>query len=402
VRDRAGRTNARDPAPAAHGGRFSARPRPTAGAPGAVSGRATIRRDDVTYRIAIQPDQLTQKNGERQSFSARWAQLAAQAGMEVRFVDVYAHDLFERLAGCDGFMWRFGFLPLPRLYGKRLLPAIEHGLGIPVFPSWKSCWHFEDKVAQHYLLQAAGIPTPRTWVFWELEPALAFCHEASYPLVLKLGYGIQSGNVRLLRGAAEAQEWARRMFGIGVSSLDAPPRTAALRALGRVGRAVQVLRGRPPMPVNEKVELQRGYFYVQEFLEGNEFDTRVTVIGNRAFAFRRMNRPDDFRASGSGRIVFDPAQVDPGMVRLAFRVARRLDTQSLAIDGMFRGGEHVLSEISYTYQSWAVRDCPGHWELRGNPDTGQLDWCEGHLHPEDAIFADFAEQLAAVPAVRAR
>src|SRR6185369_4043053 len=85
--------------------------------------------------VAIQPDQLTQKNGEKQSFSSRWAARAADTGVNVRTVDVYAQDFFRRLAGCDGFMWRFGYSPNPRLFAKRLLPAVEHGLGIPVFPS---------------------------------------------------------------------------------------------------------------------------------------------------------------------------------------------------------------------------------------------------------------------------
>jgi len=92
----------------------------------------------MPYTVAIQPDQLTQKNGEKQSFSSRWAARAADSGVNVRTVDVYAPDFFRQLAGCDGFMWRFGYSPNPRLFAKRLLPAIEHGLGIPVFPSFET------------------------------------------------------------------------------------------------------------------------------------------------------------------------------------------------------------------------------------------------------------------------
>jgi glutathione synthase/RimK-type ligase-like ATP-grasp enzyme len=64
-------------------------------------------------------------------------------------------------------MWRFGYSATVRLFAKRLLVAIEHGLGIPVFPSSETVWHFEDKVAQHYLLLSAGIRTPTTWMFWK-------------------------------------------------------------------------------------------------------------------------------------------------------------------------------------------------------------------------------------------
>ena len=40
---------------------------------------------------------------------------------------------------------------------------------------------------------------------------------------------------------------------------------------------------------------RRGYVYFQDFIPDNQFDTRVTVIGNRAFAFIRKVRPGDFR-----------------------------------------------------------------------------------------------------------
>ena len=129
-------------------------------------------------------------------------------------------------------------------------------------------------------------------------------------------------------------------------------------------------------------------------MPGNRYDTRVTVIGDRAFVFRRFNRPDDFRASGSGRIDWDREQVDEASVRLAFRAARCLRTQSLAVDLLQHDGRALLAEISYTYASWAVRDCPGHWVLRGDADSGSLTWSEGSMHPEDAIFDDFVASLS--------
>ena len=346
----------------------------------------------MSCHIAIQPDKVRHRNGEVQSFSGRWLQLAAERGIEARKLDVFAPDFFDRLAGSDGFMWRFGYKPDPRLFAKRLLLAIEHGLGIPVFPSSKTAWHFEDKVAQHYLLQAAGIPTPATWVFWRPNAALAFCREAAYPLVMKLSFGFQSANVHRLHNAAEAEYWIEQMFGRGLTSICAS-RSRIRAALRTTRGAVRHLAGKSAYVELDQSELQQGYFCVQEFLPGNDFDTRVTVIGDRAFAFRRFNRPNDFRASGSGRLDWDPAQIDLQSVRLAYRVARRLDTQSVAVDVLRRCDESVISEISYTYASWALRDCPGHWMLHGSAETGPLQWIDGKMAPEDAIFDDFVAHL---------
>lgn len=341
-------------------------------------------------RIAISPDLQLRSDGSKQSFSARWTELAAESGVEVVRADARNPDVLDKIEGCDGFMWRFAFYPASRLLARRVLFAVEHGLGIPVFPSFRTAWHFEDKVAQHYLLRAADIPTPRTWVLNRREQALAFCQTAAYPLVLKLAAGIQSANVRLVPDAAEAARWIDQLFGPGLTSLATPPPSGkASRALRRVSTAAAALHGRRAAAADWQDELQREHVYFQEFLEGNAFDTRVTVIGDRAFAFRRMNRPGDFRASGSGRIDWNPAEIDLEMVRLAFRVARRLGTQSVAIDGLRRGDECVVGEISYTYKSEAVRECPGHWVLRGEPESGRLDWIEGQMAAEDAIFHDF-------------
>ena len=346
----------------------------------------------MSVTVAIQPDHVTQKNGEKQSFSSRWAARAADTGVNVRTVDVYADDFVQQLAGCDGFMWRFGYSPAPRLFAKRLMPAIEHGLGIPVFPSFETVWHFEDKIAQSYLLHAAGVPTPATWVFWDRTTALDFCRSAAYPMVLKLSFGYQSASVRLLNGFDDAARWIARLFGPGVT-LVRPPAPPWREALHRVRAALRHLRGESVYEDLEYSELQHGYFYVQEFVPDNGYDIRVTVIGNRAFGFRRFNRPGDFRASGSGRIDWDPQQIDEESVRLAFSVARRLQTQSLAVDLLQHGGRKLLTEISYTYASWAVRDCPGHWVLQGDADAAPLSWVEGRMHPEDAIFDDFVARV---------
>lgn len=338
-------------------------------------------------KIAIHRDRIVQRNGEEQSFSERWMELAGDRAIETRLVDMEREDLFDALRDCDGFLWRFGFDPWSLHVAKRVLPAIEQGLGIPVFPSWKTCWHFEDKISQSYLLRAASIPVPTTWIFWGRTEALAFCERARYPLVAKLAQGIQSNNVRMLSEQDEAKDIVNQIFGGGLDTLKLPE-SRLKRTMRHRWQGLRLTFGRP-LPDT----LQHGYFYVQEYLPGNDFDTRVTIIGNRAFAFRRLNRPGDFRASGSGRIDFDPTSIDRATIELAFDVARRLETQSVAIDGLRCGDERVVGEISYTYAAWALRDCPGHWIRNASGKSGDLEWVPGQLRAEDAIFEDFIETV---------
>lgn len=351
------------------------------------------------YRIAIQPDEVSLPRGKRQSFSERWVETLRRQGHEARLVDANRPEFFDEVRACDGFMWTILQAVNSRHFGRRVLAALEHGMHIPVFPSWETIWHFDDKIGQYYLLRAADIPTPPTWVFWYRGDAVDFCRTARYPVVIKLASGIMSRNVQMLHNFEEAEYWINRMFGAGLVGLEKPEVHGLQDVRDRARSAVRFLvKGLTPSPASAFAEIQRSYVLLQEFLPDNAFDTRVTVIGNRAFAFRRHNRPGDFRASGSGRIDWDYTKVDPQMVRLAFAAQRKLSSQSLAIDGLYRDGKPVIGEISYIYESWAVAECAGHWELDGgDADGGELRWVEGHVWPEDAILEDF---LATVDAHR--
>ena len=126
------------------------------------------------YRIAIQRDDALLTSGRRQSFSDRWAERLRDAGHEPKLVEATTPDFFEQVRGCDGFMWWYSHLPYPRHVARRIVAAVEHGMGIPVFPTWHTTWHFDDKIGQYYLLRAAGIPTADTRVMWFRREAMDY------------------------------------------------------------------------------------------------------------------------------------------------------------------------------------------------------------------------------------
>ena len=84
---------------------------------------------------------------------------------------------------------------------------------------------------------------------------------------------------------------------------------------------------------------EKGYVYFQDFVPGNEYDTRLVVIGDRCFGVRRYCRKGDFRASGSGIKVYDPELIDKKCIQIAFEVANKLNTQSVALDFILDGLE---------------------------------------------------------------
>jgi glutathione synthase/RimK-type ligase-like ATP-grasp enzyme len=344
----------------------------------------------VTLKIAIQPDEVIHPNGKRQSFSERWNELAREQNVEVVPVDVFSPDALAKISTCDAFMWRCSSSAHPRLYARRLLRAVEEGLGIPVFPSCKSMWYFEDKAGQCAFFRAAGVPTPHTEIFWSRRQAEQFCETATYPFVLKLAGGHQSSNVRLVRTRNEALFYVDELFGHGVLSLAYRPASRPRVMLRHLRAAVEIIRGGNPYASNHESELQYGYFYAQEFLPDNGFEISVIVIGNRAFACRRFTAPGDFRTRGSsGHIDWATDSIGEDAIRLAFGVARKLGAQTVAVDILHRDAEPVVVELTVNYASWVVRACPGYWVLDGDPESGSLVWMDGTVRAADAIFEDF-------------
>lgn len=300
-------------------------------------------------------------------------------------------------------MWCYPSSAHSRLYARRLAYAIESGLGIPVFPSVESTAYFEDKPAQRFFLEAAGIPAAKTAVFWSRPDAVRFCDNASYPFVLKLAGGHQSTNVQLVRSRRDAMYYLDALFGRGLVSLGYRPASRPRRLLRRLRAAVETAEGHNPYAPTAEAEIQYGYFYAQEFLPDNAFEVSAIVIGNRAFAVRRFNRSGDFRTRGStGRMDWNPGAIGKDAIRVAYRVAQKLGAETIAVDTLRRGADPVVAELTVNYASWVVRECPGHWVLHGDPVSGSLDWVEGHDRAEDAVFADFLDKLLHSPTYKNR
>ena len=323
------------------------------------------------------------------SYSDRWISHCTSRGIPFRRVNCLATDVVAQCEGLVGVLWHWSHgYPAHLLVARQLIAALETK-GSVVFPNVATCWHYDDKVGQKYLLESIGAPLVPTWVFTSEADAKKWMVGATWPKVFKLRCGAGSANVRLVRTRNEASALCRQAFGRGFPAVtgylaDMQTRLRKTRTAhefwARVARSPRTLLH--VLALRRQMHRERGYVYFQQFLPDNAFDTRITIIGDRAFGFMRANRPNDFRASGSGSIVYSPEEMDKRCVEIAFRVANRLGTQSLAFDFLFNSkNEPMIGEISYCYLAAAVHACEGQWDHCGA-------WRAGHVWPEDAILDD--------------
>jgi ribosomal protein S6--L-glutamate ligase len=130
------------------------------------------------------------------------------------------------------------------------LAGALHRAGARVLNPWPACMAARDKIAAAQVLEAAGIPSPRSWVTGNLALLAPFARRM--PLVVKPHMGWRGEGVRVVRGEAE------------------------LLAL--------------PTPREPVV--------VQEFLPGPGVDLRAYVVGDRVFATRKPFSATSFSVPG--------------------------------------------------------------------------------------------------------
>jgi glutathione synthase/RimK-type ligase-like ATP-grasp enzyme len=313
-------------------------------------------------------------------FDQYWIEFCKSMNIPYKIVDCYKNDIIDQLLDCKCLMWQFYQNdPKANKFARQLLFTIQTS-GKKVFPDINTMWHFDDKVGQKYLLESIGAPTVQTWVFYDRNEALQWAAQTSYPKVFKLRSGAGSANVKLVRTRIEANKLIHRAFGKGFSQFDAWTGLEERWRKFRLGKSgyTDVLKGVArifyPTGFSRLAGKEKGYVYFQEFIPGNEFDIRVIVVGRKAFAIKRMVRKGDFRASGSGHILYDKTHFDNATVELAFRTSEKLKTQCIAYDFVYQGNKPLIVEISYGFSPSGYLDCPGYWD-------DCLNWYEGKFNP---------------------
>ncbi|WP_264522040.1 ATP-grasp domain-containing protein [Flavobacterium sp. N1994] len=314
-------------------------------------------------------------------FHFRWIEYCDKNNIPYKLVNCYDSDIIQQLKGCSTLMWHYHQAnPTDIIMAKSLLFSLEQS-GVKVFPDFNTAWHFDDKVAQKYLLEALEIDIVPTWVFYNKKTANHWIESASFPKVFKLKGGAGSQNVQLAKTKEDAKSLADKAFGKGFPAYDGWGSIKERFRKWQLGKTsfFDVLKGfarlfNPPRYA-KVMGNEMDYLYFQEFIANNDSDIRIVVIDGKAFGIKRMNRENDFRASGSGFILYDKQSIDECFVKAAFEANRKLNAQCIAYDFVLDNeNKPLLIEISYGFANGGYDACVGYWDE-------QLNWYEGSFNP---------------------
>src|SRR5690606_26294202 len=245
-------------------------------------------------------------------FAPRWIAYCEANNIPYKLVNCFDNNIVKQLEGCKALMWHHHHNSYKDVIAaKRILSALQHA-GIKVFPDFNTGWHFDDKVAQKYLLEAIGAPLVPSYVFYDKKEAIEWANKTTYPKVFKLKGGAGSANVKLVRTKSECIKLINKAFGKGFKQFDGmayfldsikkyksgtKSLKQVVKSFGRMLISTDYAKNMPP---------ERGYAYFQEFVPNNDGDYRIIVIGQKyAYGMKRLNRKNDFRASGSSSFLYE-------------------------------------------------------------------------------------------------
>jgi [lysine-biosynthesis-protein LysW]---L-2-aminoadipate ligase len=165
--------------------------------------------------------------------------------------------------------------------------------GIPTLNDAEAVRLCDDKAENSLVLEAAGIPTPRTLIAFDVASAIRACETLGYPAVLKPVTG----------------SWGRLL-----ARVNGPDQARTI--------------------LEQKKELgsfHHAIFYVQEYVEKPDRDIRAYVVGDRVLAasYRTAKHWVTNAARGAESV---PCSITPDIEVLALRACRAVGARLAGVD----------------------------------------------------------------------
>ena len=324
-----------------------------------------------------------------------WENALEINGIPYKTIDCYHYDIVHSLEDYSGIIWHYqNFVNADLMEAQHLLDIAE-SKGLKVFPDHNTAWHFDDKIAESYLLDSVGAPIPKYWVFYELDKVIDWAkNEATYPLVAKLRRGSGSNNVKIMRRSSELIRYSKRMLTKGYS----PAQSILYKTYSKVqsahsfkallNRAKRIPDFLKARAFGKGMPIEKGYCYFQEFIENDGYDLKVVVVGDKCTFLARNVRKGSFKASGGGDLSYDRSKIPTSVVEDAFITADALGSQCMGFDFVVNKetNKGVIIEMCYGFDFEAVYGCGGYWDR-------DLTWHEEPFNTAaEVVSTVFAEQ----------
>ena len=316
------------------------------------------------------------KDSQRVTHSTNWANVWANYcqdnNIDYEFLDLFRCNSFEKLKNFQILLWHIEQYNHAEMLEARSILYSAKKMGLKVFPDYNDAWHFDDKIAEMYLLQSVNASIPKSYVYYDYKSVKRAVDEGNFtfPIVAKLRSGSGSHNVKLIKTKHSLLSYASKMFSKGINPApsffykassnirSSHNKQQFLSKMKRIPEFLRTLSNARHFP------REKDYVYLQEFIPNDGYDMKVVVVGEKCCGFYRPVRSYDFRASGGGEIHFDKKYFSKNIIDSAFKVADALGVQCIGFDFVIDKdtGKGNIVEMSYGFLYTAVMDANGYFD----------------------------------------
>ena len=303
-----------------------------------------------------------------------WEEFCEENKLEYEILNPYSNDIIKRLKGFNILLWHFsGYNFKDMLMARNVLFSAKK-MGLKVFPDIDDSWHFDDKVAETYLLEAIDAPIPKSYVFYNLETINNFIkNDSKFPLIAKLRNGSGSHNVKMISSENQLYKYAKIMFTKGFNSSPSLlyKTTSNVKSSKSISTFIKRLKRAPEflktLRYSKMFPNEKGYVFLQEFIPNDGYDLKIVVVGNKLSFIARNIRKGDFRASGGGDLFFDKKLVTEDVIKSAFETSDKLGFKCMGYDYVVNNetGKGIIIEISYGFSHEALLQANGYFDREG-------------------------------------
>lgn len=208
-------------------------------------------------------------------------------------------------------------------------------LNFYLIPSYSCLKAHNNKVAMELFRDRStmhSIKTICSKVFGTFEEFIDQIDDFSYPVVVKPATGAMSRGVAM---ACNKVELIRNVKNISLT-------------LNYAHALKEILRKVKYKNLYKCESSYRSKFIIQNFVPGLSNDWKILVFGKKCFVLFRGNRANDFRASGSGKFVFE-RKLPFGMLDFALSIKENFNVPHISLDVGFDGKEFHLIEFQFLY-----------------------------------------------------
>lgn len=304
-------------------------------------------------------------------WSTPWSAYCEEAHVDYSFIDLLKIKDINEIKKFDCLLWHFGQYVYSDMLEARSILYTAKKMGIKIFPDFDDSWHFDDKVAEMYLLQSVHAPIPDYRVFYDKKTFDEFLESGlQFPVVAKLRTGSGSHNVKLFKSLITLRHYGYKMLHSGYNPAPSLLYKASsnirssydwktfVSKYKKIPEFLNTLSGAKRFPH------EKGYIFLQKFIPNDNYDMKVVVVGDKCAGLVRPVRSHDFRASGGGQVFFEKKYFTKDIISSAFTVSDAIGSKCMGYDYVVdkETGNPLIVEMSYGFSHAAIMASGGYFD----------------------------------------